>query len=153
MDAREIESLSMLSRGFFELKEANAELAYNVILDVLCGINECVNLYHCICDEKLIFDTRNPAIRHHVQTSRNLFPHKRIIRKSEMTAKGLVVTEVQEEISGLPSSSDSDCSAPAASSTSAKIDDPTTTSRKSPIAELLYMRWLEGLKIKWPNLM
>jgi serine/threonine-protein kinase 24/25/MST4 len=42
MDAHEIESLSMLSRGFLELKEANAELAYNVILDVLSGINECV---------------------------------------------------------------------------------------------------------------
>lgn len=42
MDAREIESLSMLSRGFTELKEANPELAYNVILDVLSGINEYV---------------------------------------------------------------------------------------------------------------
>ena len=42
MDAREIESLSMLQRGFDELKEANAELAYNVILDILEGINECV---------------------------------------------------------------------------------------------------------------
>jgi hypothetical protein len=42
MDAREIESLSMLSRGFTELKEANPELAYNVILDILSGINEYV---------------------------------------------------------------------------------------------------------------
>jgi serine/threonine-protein kinase 24/25/MST4 len=42
MDAREIESLSMLSRGFSELKEANPELAYNVILDILSGINEYV---------------------------------------------------------------------------------------------------------------
>ena len=42
MDAHEIESLSMLSRGFLELKDANPELAYNVVLDVLCGINECV---------------------------------------------------------------------------------------------------------------
>jgi len=46
MDAREIESLSMLSRGFLELKEANPELAYNFILDVLSGINECVICYH-----------------------------------------------------------------------------------------------------------
>jgi hypothetical protein len=42
MDAREIESLSMLSRGFTELKEANPELTYNVILDILSGINEYV---------------------------------------------------------------------------------------------------------------
>lgn len=40
MDAREIESLSMLSRGFTELKEANPELAYKIILDILSGINE-----------------------------------------------------------------------------------------------------------------
>ena len=44
MDAREIESLSMLSRGFTELKDANPELAYRVILDILSGINECVHL-------------------------------------------------------------------------------------------------------------
>jgi hypothetical protein len=44
MDAREIESLSMLSRGFTELKEANPELAYNVMLDILSGINEDVEL-------------------------------------------------------------------------------------------------------------
>lgn len=42
MDAREIESLSMLMRGFDELKEANSELAYSVILDILQGINEYV---------------------------------------------------------------------------------------------------------------
>lgn len=40
MDAREIESLSMISRGFEELREVNPELAYNVILDILSGINE-----------------------------------------------------------------------------------------------------------------
>ena len=42
MEARELESLSMLSRGFTELKEANPELAYNIILDILSGINEYV---------------------------------------------------------------------------------------------------------------
>jgi serine/threonine-protein kinase 24/25/MST4 len=40
MDAREIEGLSMLSRGFEELREVNPALAYNVILDILSGINE-----------------------------------------------------------------------------------------------------------------
>jgi serine/threonine-protein kinase 24/25/MST4 len=61
-----------------------------------------------------------------------------------MTAKGLVVTEVQEDISGMPSTSSD------VKSASSKGDDPV---RKSPIAELLYMRWLEGLKIKWPSLL
>ncbi|KII95208.1 hypothetical protein PLICRDRAFT_34044 [Plicaturopsis crispa FD-325 SS-3] len=140
MDAREIESLSMLSRGFEELKEANPELAYNVILDILSGIND------------------NSVVRHHVQTSRNLFPHKRIVRRSEMTAKGLVVTEVQEDISGLPTSTvgsgsgSSSGHSIAPTTGSNKSDDPGSPTRKSPIAELLYMRWLEGLKIKWPSL-
>ncbi|PSR72919.1 hypothetical protein PHLCEN_2v11222 [Hermanssonia centrifuga] len=125
MDAREIEGLSMISRGFEELRDVNPELAYNVILDILSGINE------------------NHQVRQHVQTARGLFPHKRIIRKSEMTAKGLIVTE-EEEISGLPSTSGS-VPPPVAA------DD--TTPRKSPIAELLYMRWLEGLKLKWPSIL
>jgi serine/threonine-protein kinase 24/25/MST4 len=132
MDAREIESLSMLQRGFAELSDANPELAYNVILDILQGIND------------------NPAVKQHVQTSRGLFPHKRIIRKSEMTSKGLVVTEEREEISGLPTTS-----SPTGSFASANgaIPHETPPSRKSPIAELLYMRWLEGLKLKWPSML
>ncbi|KAF5389133.1 hypothetical protein D9757_004888 [Collybiopsis confluens] len=120
MDAREIESLSMLSRGFTELKEANPELAYNVVLDILSGLNE------------------SHGLRQHIQSHRGLFPHKRITRRSEMTAKGLVVTEVEEEVAS-------------ASSSAASIESPTPP-RRSPIAELLYMRWLEGLKLKWPSL-
>ena len=48
MDAREIESLSMLSRGFSELGHANPELAYNVILDMLSGINESATSFLCV---------------------------------------------------------------------------------------------------------
>ncbi|KAG2152242.1 kinase-like domain-containing protein [Suillus cothurnatus] len=129
MDAREIESLSMISRGFAELREANPALSYSIILDMLSGINE------------------NPSVRQHVQTSRGLFPHKRVIRKSEMTAKGLVVTEVQEDISGLPMDSS------ASPLNSLKADSSGSPVRKSPISELLYMRWLEGLRIKWPSIL
>ncbi|KAG6900967.1 hypothetical protein C0993_004405 [Termitomyces sp. T159_Od127] len=126
IDAREIESLSMLSRGFLELKEANPELAYNVILDILSGIND------------------NQAIRQHVQTSRNLFPHKRLTRRSEMTPRGLVVTEELDDTAGSPSSS-----GPVSPPISTDLGE--TPAKKSPIAELLYLRWLEGLKLKWPN--
>jgi len=131
MDAREIESLSMLSRGFQELRDVNAELSYNVILDILASLNE------------------NAAVRQHVQTSRGLFPHRRVTRKSEMTNRGLVVTELVEDIAG-PSGA-------------VAVVPPTTPGagdgadaspvKRSPIAELLYMRWLEGLKIKWPNIL
>lgn len=130
MDAREIESLSMLSRGFEELKDANPELAYNVILDILAGIND------------------NHAVRQHIHTTRGLFPHKRVVRRSELTSTGLVVTE-EEETSGAPipsSSSQNAFSSPAAA-------EPSSPVRKSPIAELLYMRWLDGLKLKWPSIM
>jgi hypothetical protein len=44
MDAREIESLSMLSRGFQELRDVNPELSLNVILDILAGLNEYVEV-------------------------------------------------------------------------------------------------------------
>jgi serine/threonine-protein kinase 24/25/MST4 len=60
-----------------------------------------------------------------------------------MTSKGLVVTEEQEVLP--PSSS------PLGSPTSSPPQD--VSSRKSPIAELLYLRWLEGLKLKWPSIM
>lgn len=60
-----------------------------------------------------------------------------------MTAKGLVVTEEQEDMSSaLPSSADAPPS-----------EAPQSPKSKSPIAELLYMRWLEGLRLKWPSLM
>ena len=65
-----------------------------------------------------------------------------------MTARGLVVTEVQEDISGLPAEPSSSSSAHPL-----KGDDQATQARKSPIAELLYMRWLEGLRIKWPSIL
>lgn len=45
MDAREIESLSMITRGFAELREVNPTLSYSVILDILSGINEWVILF------------------------------------------------------------------------------------------------------------
>jgi serine/threonine-protein kinase 24/25/MST4 len=64
-----------------------------------------------------------------------------------MTSKGLVVTEDQEIISGLPSSSET------VNHLVSPLLPQDAPSRKSPIAELLYLRWLEGLKIKWPNIM
>ncbi|KAG9126035.1 hypothetical protein FRC07_005154 [Ceratobasidium sp. 392] len=111
MDAREIESMSMLARGFTDLKDANPELAYNVLLDMLSGINE------------------NNALRQHISTKRGMFPHKRIQRATEVTADGLVVTEQAEEVGS-------------------RSTESLNAQKKSPIAELLYLRWLEGLKVK-----
>lgn len=147
MDAREIEALSMLARGFTDLADAAPELAYRVVLDVLQGIND------------------SSAVRQHVHTARaGLVPHRRVVRRSEMTARGLVVTELEEDIgvgggaagtggggggvSGLPVPS---VPAPPVNTATTTSDEGASPTRKSPIAELLYMRWLEGLKLKWPN--
>ena len=152
MDAREIEALSMLARGFTDLAEAAPALAYRVVLGVLSGINE------------------NAGVRQHVHTARaGLIPHRRVVRKSEMTAKGLVVTEQEEDIglgngagtgpgagtgvgagavSGLPVLNTASVVPTVNGVNGAEEPSPT---KKSPIAELLYMRWLEGLKLKWPN--
>ncbi|CAE7233472.1 unnamed protein product [Rhizoctonia solani] len=111
MDAHEIESMSMLARGFEDLKNANPELAYNVILDMLSGINE------------------NNSLRQHISTKRGMFPHKRIQRGTEVTSEGLVVTEQTEEVGG-------------------QSTENLDAQKRSPIAELLYLRWLEGLKVK-----
>ncbi|KAF8309351.1 Pkinase-domain-containing protein [Clavulina sp. PMI_390] len=119
MDAREIESITMLSRGFAGLGQVNPELAYNVIVDILSGINE------------------SDAIRQHIATQKGLFPHRLVRRRTEMTSKGLVIVEQEEEVTP-----------PAA----APASPPSSPVKRSPIADLLYMRWMEGLRIKWPGM-
>lgn len=150
MDAREIEALSMLARGFTDLADAAPELAYRVVLDILQGIND------------------SSAVRQHVHTARaGLVPHRRVVRRSEMTARGLVVTELEEDIgvggsgsrtggggggvSGLPVPSVPAPPVNTVNTSTTTSDEGASPTRKSPIAELLYMRWLEGLKLKWPN--
>jgi len=134
MDAREIEALSMLARGFADLGDVNPELAYGVVLDILSGINE------------------NQAVKQHIKTTRGLFPHKRVTRRSEMTSKGLVVVEQEED----SASSSGHGHAPSTNGSHAQMQSHShadSPPKKSVIAELLYMRWLEGLKIKWPNIL
>ena len=48
---------------------------------------------------------RNSAVRAHINTTKSLFPHRRVVRRSEMTSRGLVVLEQEEEVSGLPAAS------------------------------------------------
>jgi len=130
MDARDIEALSMVSKGFIDLKESNPELAYNVIMDILSGIND------------------NDAVRSHISTHKGLFPHKRVRRATQVTASGVVVVEevADDEPAAISPTSPH---AKQSSSASHKSDEPKA---KSPISELLYLRWLEGLRLKWPSL-
>jgi serine/threonine-protein kinase 24/25/MST4 len=64
-----------------------------------------------------------------------------------MTNCGLVVTEVVEDLAG-----SSGAIMTGATPGAGNVADASPVKR-SPIAELLYMRWLEGLKIKWPNIL
>lgn len=64
-----------------------------------------------------------------------------------MTSKGLVVVEHEEDTSSAGHGH------PPPPSLAGSDGPPGLLTRKSPIAELLYMRWLEGLKLKWPNLL
>ncbi|KAG8775566.1 hypothetical protein FRC15_000454 [Serendipita sp. 397] len=129
MEAKELESLSMLSRGFEELKEANPELAYNLVLDILSGIND------------------NQAVRQHISTTRGLFPHYRVQRNTQITPKGVVVIE-QEVTDDTPPPS-SPVRSRGASTSNLSSGSGGKDEKRSPISELLYMRWLEGLKMKW----
>lgn len=111
---------------------------------------------------KLLFTFySNQAIRQHINTTRGLFPHKRITRRSELTARGLVVTEHEEEVTPLqpsssaasPHSSHINTNLAGNANTKSAADEAPSPTKRSPISELLYVRWLEGLKLKWPNIM
>lgn len=71
-----------------------------------------------------------------------------------MTNRGLVVTEVVEDIAAGPSGAVTTPTTPGGGG-GGGADNAGDASpvKRSPIAELLYMRWLEGLKIKWPNIL
>ena len=57
-----------------------------------------------------------------------------------MTSSGLVVIEHEDAAPSSP-----------APTIVPPIEEEVV--RKSPISDLLYMRWLEGLKIKWPSIL
>lgn len=149
MDAHEIEALSMLARGFVDLRESSPDLAYTLMLDILQGINDNTHVRQHVANAT---SRLSPSNNSSSQTNGNgLFPVKRIVRKSEMTARGLVVIE-QEVDEGLPISSDARPSPFNGNPVPVerRSDEPI---KRSPIADLLYMRWLEGLKLKWPSIL
>lgn len=76
-----------------------------------------------------------------------------------MTAKGVVVIE-QEVSDELPPASPSSsptrtrgASTSNLSTGSGGASKEKEEGKRSPISELLYMRWLEGLKLKWPSIL
>jgi serine/threonine-protein kinase 24/25/MST4 len=70
-----------------------------------------------------------------------------------MTNRGLVVTEVVEDIAGPSGAVTTPTPTTPGSGGGGDNAGDASPAKRSPIAELLYMRWLEGLKIKWPNIL
>jgi serine/threonine-protein kinase 24/25/MST4 len=93
----------------------------------------------------------NQAVRQHISTTRGLFPHRRIQRNTQVTPSGIVVIEqeIPEDQQVSPPASPTRTRSASNISNGASRDD----GKKSPISELLYMRWLDGLKLKWPSLL
>ncbi|PWY99358.1 Pkinase-domain-containing protein [Testicularia cyperi] len=101
LEAREMEALDMISKGFEDLALLNSRLAYSTIVDLLLSMND------------------NEQARENLSTTFRQ-------RLSGPNAKHLPP----------PSSS---------------VSAPTTADEapRSPIADLLYGRWLEGLRNRW----
>ena len=87
MDAREMEALAMISKGFEDLAELNSRVAYSTIVDLLLSMND------------------NQRARENLSTT------------------------FRQRLSAPPP---------------AKEEAP-----RSPIADLLYGRWMEGLRSRW----
>lgn len=88
-----------------------------------------------------MISSRNDVIRRHVNSSSSVLSSGNrftlVRRTASRAADGtLVVTEHEEE------------TAPGSAS---KLREEETQQSRSPIADMLYMRWLDGLKLRWPG--
>jgi serine/threonine-protein kinase 24/25/MST4 len=152
----------MISKGFHDLKVADAEAAFRVVVDILAGIHEFVPFPLSLSLFKLIFRLcatdltwlaafslfRNDTLRANLNASGRV-PYTLIKRTTtrDPSSGKLVVTEHADDTD--PSSSSSSTAPP--SSTSSTTTPAGAEAAKSPITEMLYMRWMEGLKLRWPG--
>lgn len=152
MDARNIEALSMIRKGFEDLAESNPALAWHAMADLLGGISEYVVCLWRACGGKLTAAKllrRNAAIKHSLATSPLLSSSAtnvyELIRKSTiMTERGpaVLLSSVhggKGNYASLSESDDEDDDEAAAGR--AKKEEP-----RSPIAQMLYARWVLNLR-------
>ncbi|KZS91222.1 Pkinase-domain-containing protein, partial [Sistotremastrum niveocremeum HHB9708] len=128
MSAQELEPLSMLSRGFSDLRLANPSRAYDLMTDIMNGMNENEEVRRYISQQGPT-TMSVPAASHRRDLFEGLgpkLPVPAIITTSDSEARDINGTGTDRGEGG--------------------------EMKKSPIAELLYMRWMEGLKMKWPGL-
>jgi serine/threonine-protein kinase 24/25/MST4 len=149
MSAHSLEALEMISKGFHTLKTTDPEIAYSLIADLLAGIHEYafppLPIFHLpsSCSRTNLFHRaltpRNEPLRQHIAAS-TPSPFTLIRRTHTRGEDGkLIVTEHVEE--------DASVGGPTAAAAPTTAKDP----ERSPIADMLYMRWMEGLKLRWPG--
>lgn len=106
----------MISNGFADLADGNPALAYQVIVDLLAGIND------------------NDSIRRHLSASAQLFPRGSLRQSIKLTDRGPVIqSPIAPHASGTDYDSESD----------AETSSKDSAQQRGPIAEMLYSRWLE----------
>lgn len=119
----DVETISLISNGFSDLAESNPELTYQIILDLLNGINE------------------HDLIRRHIMGSssgllaRNTVKHRSNTTMS--TSASAKKRNVAAELEAAMNEEDSGSEADSASRTD------SAAQQRGPVAEMLYSRWLE----------
>lgn len=155
MDARDIEALSMVRKGFEDLAESNPGLAWQTVADLLGGINECVppSVFSFPSDgewsgepDRDVFGTRNAAIKQSLSnTLSSTAGVSDLIKKNTiMTDRGpaVLLSSVHGKSAGSPfSESDDEDEDELGVAGRAKKEEP-----RSPIAQMLYARWVLNLR-------
>lgn len=113
----DVETISLLSNGFSDLAESNPELTYQIILDLLNGINE------------------HELIRRHIMGSSSGLLARNTVKHGSRTSSKK--TNVAAELEAAMNEEDSGSEADSVSKTD------SASQQRGPVAEMLYSRWLE----------
>ncbi|KAL8281206.1 hypothetical protein RQP46_006240 [Phenoliferia psychrophenolica] len=136
MDARDIEALSMVRKGFEDLGESNPALAWQALADILAGINENTAIKTSLSNSPLLSSS----------SSSNGGVDALIRKSTIMTDRGPAVllssvhgTRPDQPFSESDDEEDDEDALAAAGR--AKKEEP-----RSPIAQMLYSRWVHNLR-------
>ncbi|KAK0563798.1 hypothetical protein OC844_002029 [Tilletia horrida] len=144
LSAAEHESLAMISKGFEDLTAANPSLSYAVIVDILLSMND------------------NEAARENLSgTFRKRFMGRAQARPKgprSSAPNGATKGNGHGYANGLSEDSDEDDeeglanghrARTASGGSGSAVGGAVPEGSRSPIADLLYGRWLEGLRARW----
>ncbi|WVF66496.1 hypothetical protein IAT40_001236 [Kwoniella sp. CBS 6097] len=121
-DAATVEGLNLIRKGFADLGATNPDMAYKLVMDILGGIRQ------------------NDVVHSHIRnmSMANVIPRS----KPSMAAVDPTTT---------PSSANTSSSDEERERLQRAKSGDDLVRERSPIADLLYLRWLDGLRLKWPG--